>query len=272
MTVYKEGEAERAARQPIVAFLIDLSYKRRIFEVLLDVVLIIGAYALAYRLHFGPPDTGVDWQQFRATLPLVIGTKILALLVLGAYRGLWRYISFDDVVVLVRAVAGASVLAIIVLLFTSRFAGLSRVVFVLDGLFLLFFVLATRTSFRLFRSVLGRSMPRDKEGPRVLIFGAGDAGELLLRELRNNKTSPRRAVAFFDDDARKRGKLMQGLPVMGDDLEGVIAAQRIDEVIVSVARISPERLEEIARACEARTVALSRLHVAITPMGRGEPA
>ena len=272
VTVYKEGEAERAARQPIVAFLIDLSYKRRIFEVLLDVVLIIGAYALAYRLHFGPPDTGVDWQQFRATLPLVIGTKILALLVLGAYRGLWRYISFDDVVVLVRAVAGASVLAIIVLLFTSRFAGLSRVVFVLDGLFLLFFVLATRTSFRLFRSVLGRSMPRDKEGPRVLIFGAGDAGELLLRELRNNKTSRRRAVAFFDDDARKRGKLMQGLPVMGDDLEGVIAAQRIDEVIVSVARISPERLEEIARACEARMVALSRLHVAITPMGRGEPA
>ena len=88
VTVYKEGEVERAARQPIVAFLIDLSYKRRIFEVLLDVVLIIGAYALAYRLHFGPPDTGVDWQQFRATLPLVIGTKILALLVLGAYRGL----------------------------------------------------------------------------------------------------------------------------------------------------------------------------------------
>src|SRR5436190_14156989 len=115
VTVYKEaGEAERAARQPIVAFLIDLSYKRRIFEVLLDVVLIIGAYALAYRLHFGPPDVGADWQLFRATLPLVIGTKILALLALGAYRGLWRYIGFDDVVVLVRAVAGASVLAILV--------------------------------------------------------------------------------------------------------------------------------------------------------------
>src|ERR1041385_1264132 len=272
VTVYKEGEAERAARQPIVAFLIDLSYKRRVFEVLLDVVLIIGAYALAYRLHFGPPDIGQDWELFRATLPLVIGTKILALLALGAYRGLWRYISFDDVVVLVRAVVGASVLAVIVLLFTSRFAGLSRVVFVLDGVFLLIFVLATRTSFRLFRSLLGRGAPGEKDGPRVLIFGAGDAGALLLRELRNNENSPRRAVAFFDDDARKSGKVMQGLPVMNKDLAAVIAAQRIDEVIVSTARLSAARLEEIARVCEARSLAVSRLEIPITPVGRGETA
>src|SRR5205085_10612429 len=157
-----------------------------------------------------------------------IGTKILALLALGAYRGLWRYIGFDDVVVLVRAVAGASVLAILVLLFTSRFAGLSRVVFALDGMFLLIFVLATRTSFRLFRAVLGRSGPRRKEGTRVLIFGAGDGGELLLRELRNNKASQRHAVVFFDDDARKNGKVMHGLAVASTDLDGILVAQRID--------------------------------------------
>ena len=266
VTVYKEGEAERTTRQPIVALLIDLSYKRRVFEVLLDVILIIGAYALAYRLHFGPPDVGSDWQLFRATLPLVIGTKILALLALGAYRGLWRYIGFDDVVVLVRAVAGASVLAIIVLLFTSRFAGLSRVVFVLDGMFLLLFVMLTRTSFRLFRSVLDHSIPRRNEGTRVLIFGAGDGGELLLRELRKNKTARRHAVVFFDDDARKNGKVMQGLPVAGSDLDGVLVAQRIDEVIVSTSRVSAERLDEIARVCHARAVALSRLEIAITPV------
>jgi UDP-GlcNAc:undecaprenyl-phosphate GlcNAc-1-phosphate transferase len=274
VTVYKEaGEAERAARQPIVAFLIDLSYKRRVFEVLLDVVLIIGAYALAYRLHFGPPDTGLDWQQFRATLPLIIGTKMVVFLVLGAYRGLWRYISFDDIVVLVRAVAGGSVLSIVILLFTSRFAGLSRVVFVLDGLFLLVFVLATRTSFRLFRSLLRPSARRERHGPRVLIFGAGDAGELLLRELRNNEASDRHVVAFFDDDARKIGKVLHGLPVTGNDLDGVIEAQRIDEVIVSPSRVAADRLEQIARVCEARTVRLNRLNIAITPVSeRPEPA
>src|SRR5436190_520351 len=274
VTVYKEaGEAERAARQPIVAFLIDLSYKRRVFEVLLDVVLIIGAYALAYRLHFGPPDTGLDWQQFRATLPLIIGTKMIVFLALGAYRGLWRYISFDDIVVLVRAVAGGSVLSIVILLFTSRFAGLSRVVFVLDGLFLLFFVLATRTSFRLFRSLLRPSSRRERLGPRVLIFGAGDAGELLLRELRNNEASDRHVVAFFDDDARKIGKVLHGLPVTGNDLGGVIEAQRIDEVIISPSRVAAERLDEIARVCEARTVRLNRLNIAITPISeRPEPA
>ena len=271
--VYKEAEADRPERQPLVAFLIDLSYKRRIFEVLLDVVLIIGAYALAYRLHFGPPDRGLDWQQFRDTLPLIIGTKIVAFLVLGAYRGLWRYVSFDDVMVLVRTVAGASVLSIVILLFTSRFAGLSRVVFVLDGVFLLIFVLATRTSFRMFRAVLRSSVRRERQGPRVLIFGAGDAGELLLRELRNNAASERHVVAFFDDDARKNGKVLHGLPVTGSDLDGVLASQRIDEVIVSTTRVPAERLEAIARSCEARRVKLSRLTIAITSIAAGaEPA
>ncbi len=272
VTVYKEGEAERAAKQPLVAFLIDLSYKRRIFEVLLDVVLIIGAYALAYRLHFGPPDTGADWQLFRDTLPLIIGTKMVVFLALGAYRGLWRYISFDDVVVLVRAVLGASVLSIVILLFTSRFAGLSRVVFVLDAVFLLIFVLATRTSFRLFRALLRPSARREHSGPRVLIFGAGDAGELLFRQLRNNATSERHVVAFFDDDARKNGKVLHGLPVMGSDLGAVLAAQRIDEVIISPSRVSGERMDQIARVCEGRAVRLSRLHIAITPVSeRPEP-
>ena len=198
---------------------------------------------------------------------------MIVFLALGAYRGLWRYISFDDIVMLVRAVAGGSVLSIVILLFTSRFVGLSRVVFVLDGFFLLFFVVTTRTSFRLFRSLLRPSARRERLGPRVLIFGAGDAGELLLRELRNNEASDRHLVAFFDDDARKSGKVLHGLPVAGNDLEDVIAAQRIDEVIVSTTRLSAERLEEIARVCEARTVRLNRLNIAITPVSeRPEPA
>jgi UDP-GlcNAc:undecaprenyl-phosphate GlcNAc-1-phosphate transferase len=271
--VYPAEDAERQARQPLVAFAIDLSYKRRIFEVLLDVVLILGAYALAYRIHFGPPDAGAGWQQFRATLPLIIGTKIVALLALGAYRGLWRYVSVDDMVVLVRAVAGASVLAVVMLVFTWRFAELSRVVFVLDGLFLMLFVLITRTSFRLFRALLRPSMRRKQQARRVLIFGAGDAGELLFRELRNNGTFGRDAVAFFDDDARKAGKALHGLPVTSGDFGAVITVQRIDEVIVSPTRVAAERLDEIARVCEARGVALSRLNIAITRIGeRPEPA
>jgi UDP-GlcNAc:undecaprenyl-phosphate GlcNAc-1-phosphate transferase len=147
--VYADNEVK-----PLVGFMVDFPYKRRIFEVLLDVVLVLGAYALAYRLRFGAPDTGPDWQAFRATLPLIIGTKIVAFLVLGAYRGLWRYVSVEDVVVLVRAVAGASALSILILLFTSGFAGLSGEVFVLDGVFLLLFVLATRMSFRVLRALL----------------------------------------------------------------------------------------------------------------------
>jgi len=172
--VYADGDTPPAPR-PLLAVLVDFSYKRRIFEVLLDVVLVLGAYALAYRLHFGPPDAGPAWQMFRATLPLVIGTKIVVFLALGAYRGLWRYVSATDVVVLVRAVAGASAFSILVLFLTAGVAALSRAVVVLDGVFLLLFVLATRASFRLFRVLLRSPAARESSGPRVLAFGGGGA-------------------------------------------------------------------------------------------------
>src|SRR4051794_14108460 len=70
--VYSEQEVAKARSKPLVAFLFDLSHKRRIFEVLLDVLLISGAYYLAYAIKFGPLDGSPNWQFFLKTLPLVV--------------------------------------------------------------------------------------------------------------------------------------------------------------------------------------------------------
>lgn len=269
VTVYTREEAQRAERKPIVAFLIDLSYKRRIFEVLLDVVLTIAAYAIAYRLRFGAPNAGPDWQMFRDTLPLIIGTKITVFLAAGMYRGLWRYVSFDDALLFVKAVVASSIAAMLVLLFTSRFAGLSRVVFVVDGVVLLLFVGITRTSFRALRALLRPLGRRGADsGVPVLIFGAGDAAELLFREIRNNPAHARQVVAFFDDDVRKAGKMLHGLPVLGGGttLRDAIAKCSAGEVIVSTNSVAPERLEEIVSTCAASGVSLRRLSIAIVPL------
>jgi UDP-GlcNAc:undecaprenyl-phosphate GlcNAc-1-phosphate transferase len=266
--VYSPEEVERAEKRPLVALLIDVGYKRRFFEVLLDLVLIIAAYYGAYRIQFGPIDGGYDWQRFFDTLPIVIGTKILVFLLTGLYRGLWRYVSVEEAVTFVRAVGAASVASVLVLLATQRFVGLSRVVFLLDGLILFVLVVATRSSFRIFRALVRGARGGDaaRNGRRTLIVGAGDAGELLLRELRNNQALGRTAVAFFDDDARKGGKTVHGLPVYSEGLADVMRRENVEEVIVSTNKLPPQRIEELAAACAAQDVPLQRLTVTIAPL------
>ena len=82
----------------------DVSYKRRIFEVLLDVVLIILAYYLAYGLLYGSVEVNRDWDNFMRTGVVLIVVQLAAFLAMGVYRGLWRYISLDDLLVYAKAV------------------------------------------------------------------------------------------------------------------------------------------------------------------------
>jgi UDP-GlcNAc:undecaprenyl-phosphate GlcNAc-1-phosphate transferase len=96
-----------------------------------------------------------------------------------------------------------------------------------------------------------------------LIYGAGDAGELLLRELLNNRELSYSPVGFMDDDATKHGKLIHGYRVFGGNgmLPKVIADQNVEQVLISTPRISQERILEILSECDARNVELRRLSI-----------
>src|SRR5882672_11507955 len=184
--VYDETEETLALRDNSpYAFLIDLSYKRRIFEVLLDVILILLSYWCAYAVKFGALSGSTAWKLFLRTLPVLVFVKMAAFLVMGVYRGIWRYTSLDDLIVFAKAVVLSSVLSVLAILFAFRFEGFSRTIFIIDGVLMFMFLAGSRMAFRLFRQVL--PAPGASEGRRVLIYGAGDGGELLLRELQNNR-------------------------------------------------------------------------------------
>ena len=187
--------------KPLYTFLVDVSYKRRIFEVLLDVVLIILAYWGAYAVKFGALSGSTAWNLFLRTVPVLVFIKMATFLVLGVYRGIWRYTSVDDLITFAKAVAVSSILCMLVILFAFRFQGYSRTVFVLDGLLMFMLLAGSRLAFRLFRKVL--PVAQDGSGRRVLIYGAGDGGELFLRELRNNREWQYAPVGFLDDDPAK---------------------------------------------------------------------
>lgn len=262
--VYDESEAATALKdKPLYAFLVDVSYKRRVFEVLLDVVLIILAYWSAYAMKFGAFTDSSAWTLFLQTLPVLVFFKMAAFLVLGVYRGIWRYTSVDDLITFVKAVAVGSIISILVLLFAFRFQGFSRTVFILDGLFMLMLLAGSRLAFRLFRNVL--PVAQAGVGRRVLIYGAGDGGELFLRELRNNRDWQYSPVGFLDDDPAKARKVIHGLKVLGGsgDLVAVCREQRIDEVLISSSHMSADRVREILKSCRAEKIVLKQMRVHI---------
>jgi UDP-GlcNAc:undecaprenyl-phosphate GlcNAc-1-phosphate transferase len=264
--VYDEEETQTPDK-PLFTFLVDLSYKRRIFEVMLDLVLVILAYYLSYALRFGPmSDSGV-WRIFFRTLPVIVFVKMATFLAMGVYRGIWRYTSIDDLLVFGKAVVLSSVASLLAILFAFRFEGVSRTVFIVDGMLLLMMVAGSRMAFRLFRQVLPTPQGRNG-GSRILIYGAGDAGELLLRELQNNRELRYSPVGFIDDDPNKKGKVIHGLRVFGGNgsLQHICRDQRIDEILISSSRFTEDRIRQIQQDCRESNIILKRMLIRIEPV------
>jgi UDP-GlcNAc:undecaprenyl-phosphate/decaprenyl-phosphate GlcNAc-1-phosphate transferase len=269
--VYNSDEVTAAQKKPLVAFLVDLSYKRRIFEVALDVVLIVLAYYTSYRMLFGHArSVSPDWQLFLKTLPAIVFIKLATFLAVGVYRGLWKYAGMADVMLFGKAVTVSSVATLVLVVFAFRFDGFSRTAFVLDALLLLMFLTGSRFAFRLLRRSLG--VPNSRTGKRILIYGAGDGGELLWRELTNNTELGYLPVAFVDDDPRKAGKVMHGLPVHSgrEPLADLVRRTRADEVFLSTNTLPNLKVRAIVAECETAGAPVKRLSIEIERIADSE--
>jgi UDP-GlcNAc:undecaprenyl-phosphate GlcNAc-1-phosphate transferase len=196
------------------------------------------------------------------SLPIVIACQLAAFGYYRLYQGVWRYTGVRDFIQLVQAATAGTVLAVVALLILYRFEGYSRALFVLDWMLLVGAAGAARLSFR----VLGEALRAPSStGARVLIYGAGDAGVMLLRELRNNPSLDRQVVAFLDDDRSKHRTLIQRLPVAGglDQLPEIVESTGATQVIVSSYKVPDARLQDLANACTALGLTVRRASLRI---------
>ena len=265
--VYDESEEDLAVNNNAVfAFLLNVSHKRRIFEVILDVFLITVCYYGSYVFLFGSFETSGNWDLFLTTLPLLVVIKLFAFFFVGVYRGLWRYTTIGDFVTYGKGVAIGSVLSIVAILLLYRFQNFSRSVFALDAILLLVAIAGSRMAFRLIREII--PLPHQNIGRRVLIYGAGDGGEMLLRELRKNPEWNYSPVAFVDDDPLKKDKLINGLKVFdaNGSLAGVCRDQEIQEILISSKKVKPETVRRIREVCRDIDVRLMRAEIKIEPV------
>ncbi len=230
----------------LISILTGFPYRRRIFEIGLDFIIISLAWYSAFLLRFDgalPPD---QRKILIATLPLVMGIEILALLAGGLYRGIWRYVSIDMLMTLAFASILGSMISGFAVFAWYGFSGPSRGALVLNGLMLFVLIGTSRVSFRLFGTyIVNRREARSDLCP-VVIYGAGDGGEILARELLNNDQYGYRPVAFIDDDQEKNGKQLQGIPIYPPShLARLCRECEITEVLVSSVKIDEGRLERL---------------------------
>lgn len=267
--VYEEGRLDAADSNAVFAFLVDISYKRRIFEVFLDAMLITLSYYAAYVMLFGSFEKSGNWEIFMKSLPILVVMKLFAFLSAGVYRGIWRYTSITDFLTFTKGVLLGSILSVLAILLVYRFQNFSRAVFFLDGIILLFAIVGSRLAFRLF----GELLPRQggNGGRRVLIYGAGDGGEMVLREFRRNSEWNYYPVAFIDDDSLKANKVINGLRVYdaNGSLPQLCREKEIDEIIVSFRGIDSAKLAAIREICRDSNVGLKRAEIKVESLEIG---
>ena len=226
---------------------------------LADGVLVAVCFYVAYlfRFEFIIPER--ELETFVRTLPFVVAVKMAVFSLFHLYRGMWRYTSLIDLIVIAKAVAVSSVALVLGVLLLHRFQGYPRSIFFIDGILTFLAIGGIRMGIRLyFARESGsvaftelRSRTLEDGTKRVLIYGGGDAGEKALREIKDNPRLRYHVVAFIDDDSSKIGRTIHGVPVV-DNVKGLkktVGNLKVEEVIIAIPSAGT-RMREIVDACK----------------------
>jgi UDP-GlcNAc:undecaprenyl-phosphate/decaprenyl-phosphate GlcNAc-1-phosphate transferase len=261
--VEAHGVSAEGRIPPLVS---EVGYRNRVFEVSLDIALIALAYYAAFRLRFQGAEFAHFVGYFAGTFPLVIACQLAGLAVAGKYRHVWRTLGSRELLLLVKGIAIGVASSMLLLLTLYRFEGFSRLVFAIDAAVLGALLIGARLAATSVDEHLRR---RRSRGAPVLIYGAGAGGALLVHVLHEDQGFGLVPVGFLDDDPAKRRLRLEGVPVVGTfaDLERLIDALGVAQLIVSTKSIDRPRLAEAAALCRARGIAIRSLRFALDEIG-----
>jgi FlaA1/EpsC-like NDP-sugar epimerase len=244
-------------------------FKNRRFYLILtaDLVIFIVAFVGAYLLRFDFTLAPVYRSQILGLLPFLMPGKVLVFFLLGMYRGMWRYTSLYDMWRLVQASLLSMLFYITATLYLHGHQGIPRSVFLLDTMLTFLLCGGMRLGIRLVYAAAHAdrllppafSIKNNSRSPEksVIIIGAGNAGEKMLREIFENPHLNYQMVGFLDDDRAKWGRSLHGQKVFGgaEKLHEIIEYRKIDEVLIATpcaTGAQMRRIVEICKSCEAR--------------------
>ena len=223
----------------------------------LDIALVVLAQYLAYAVRFELNLDAQTLRQFASLLPFILSIKIPAFYIFGLYRGMWRYTSLNDIINILVVTLFSSTVIISLLLLGNRFAGLSRSVFILDCFFTFVLITGHRVSIRTFYQKVNNGhsfVPSEArtEKKRLLLIGAGDAADKVLREIHDNSQLPYQAIGLVDDNPEKIGFKLHGIPILGltEDIEEHVRRSGAQEILIATVAVNKAQMRRLVALCQ----------------------
>jgi len=218
------------------------------FDLLLINISLILAYLLRFDFRYRSiPESFSEHILKLALIATVV--KIITFLAFKLYNSLWKYAGIYEMGLIVGA-AFVSNSIMISYAFLSK-TPVPRSIFLICTLTDIFLIASVRFAYRIFRRVVKGEIMRIKDSKRVLIFGAGEAGAIIVKEMKMHPELKSTPVAIIDDDIFKQGKKINGVPIVGQrkDIVKVVEKKQIDEIIIATPSASKKDINEIFAEC-----------------------
>lgn len=215
-------------------------------------------YIFSYVLRFeGKLDDQTIFNVKYTILP-IISCKIAIFSYFNLYKGMWRYTGIVDLINIIKAIVTSNLIIVAFILMSTGFIGFSRSVFLIDAVFSLLFIAGIRLVIRLILSpsIQSNSFLHSKQEnglKKLIIIGAGDAGEKVVREINDNPRMKYKVVGFIDDNKKKFGMHIHGIQVYGsvDNLSSVVQEKKVDEILIAIPSAVGENMRRIVDACNS---------------------
>lgn len=244
------------------------SYRNYLIVLFTDLILFgLSLYsAFKIRYDYGLSENVVE--SFLWMLPVSILIKAVVFYFFDLYKGMWRYTSIRDLINILKASTVSSLVFIALVLFKTKFEGISRSVFFIDWCLTIILISGSRASVRFFLGYLGEYKTgtgflkqffelknQRKKFKNTIIIGAGDCGEKIYREIRDNTSLDYKVIGFLDDSPKKKGKKIHGLPVLGasDKIKKYVDTAGVEEIIITIPTATAAQIRRIVDLCKKTT-------------------
>jgi len=220
----------------------------RVAIVVHDLVMVAVSWQLLHVLRYAIRNNHYDWTAPGGTLLVVLGAQALVFWQVGLYRGLWRFASVPDLWNILKASFFGLVLIVAGLAIYNRLVSVPRTVLVLYPLLLTVLLGMPRLLYRVWKDYHVRR--GEFAVRRVLIMGAGRAGEALVRDLR--RSGAYQPVGFLDDAPQLKGTKLQGVPILGrlEDAPAVAREVAAGMVVIAMPSLDAAGMQRAVSLCE----------------------